>query len=402
MKPSLLLLAGLLSALPALADPLPAAERTVILLSLDGFPAWMWNDPTTPVPHLRQLAAEGARAEAMTVSNPSVTWINHTTLVTGVSPRRHGVLFNGLLVRGQDGMPGIEQWRDKAELVHVPTLYDLAHQAGLTTAEVDWVAILNSGTIDYEFLERPKPGGLIERELVESGRVPAESIQRFSKGANIAFRDLIWTQAAIHIVKEHHPNLLLFHLLTADALNHAYGPGSTASYAAYGYVDSLVGELMRAVEEAGMKEKVTWLVTTDHGFKKVRRVIDLNLALAQAGVTGAHAVPQGGLAFIYTMGAGDKAETLAKGEAGLRRAGRRGSDPPGRRRAEIRHAYPGGESRHGRPHPVSERWLCLSEEPHDGAGSRYEKLPRHAWLPGQRSGAGGDLLSSRVTGLRRA
>src|SRR5688572_17033776 len=139
--------------------PIPAKDRTVVLISIDGFPAWMWADPTLPVPNLRRLAREGAQAEAMTVSNPSITWINHTTLVTGVPPQKHGVLFNGLLVRQPAPLPPvIEQWRDKADLVRVPTVYDAAHKAGLTTAQVDWVAILNSGTINWEFLEIPKIG----------------------------------------------------------------------------------------------------------------------------------------------------------------------------------------------------------------------------------------------------
>jgi predicted AlkP superfamily pyrophosphatase or phosphodiesterase len=86
-------------------------EHHVILISLDGFPAWMWNDPSLQVPNLRKLAAEGASTKAMTVSNPSITWINHTTLVTGVEPRKHGVLFNGLLVRQDGNKPAkIEPW----------------------------------------------------------------------------------------------------------------------------------------------------------------------------------------------------------------------------------------------------------------------------------------------------
>ena len=67
--------------------------------------------------------------------------------------------------------PAIEQWRDKADLVHVPTVYDAAHRAGLKTAQVDWVAILNSGTIDYEFLELPTLGGAMEKELIDAGEI---------------------------------------------------------------------------------------------------------------------------------------------------------------------------------------------------------------------------------------
>ena len=43
-------------------------------------------------------AASGAVAERLIVSNPSVTWPNHTTLVTGVRADKHGVLSNGLIV----------------------------------------------------------------------------------------------------------------------------------------------------------------------------------------------------------------------------------------------------------------------------------------------------------------
>src|SRR6185503_5305171 len=71
-----------------------ADQTTVVVISLDGFPAKALADPALPVPTLRRLAASGAMAAAMTVVNPSVTWPNHTTLVTGVPPARHSVLYN--------------------------------------------------------------------------------------------------------------------------------------------------------------------------------------------------------------------------------------------------------------------------------------------------------------------
>ena len=289
---------------------IPAKDRTVILISIDGFPAWMWKDPTLPVPNLRRLAAEGASAEAMTVSNPSITWINHTTMVTGVNPRRHSVLFNGLLVRQPLPLPPvIEQWRDKADLVRVPTIYDVAHKAGLTTAQVDWVAVLNSGTINWEMLEIPKPGGLIEREMVDAGLITAQEIATFSKGKNIAWRDMMWTRAAAHIIKTKKPNLLLFHTLTTDSLNHANGPGSQASFAAYALADRQIGDLLDALKEAGLKDKATLVIGTDHGFKKVAKIVYPNVVLRKAGMIqvdkelvsacDAYVMSQGGMAFVY-------------------------------------------------------------------------------------------------------
>ena len=299
---------------------IPAKERVVVLLSIDGFPSWIWRDPTLPTPILRRLAQSGAVAEAMTVSNPSITWINHTTLVTGVEPRKHGVLFNGLLIRQPPLAPVVEPWRDKAELVRVPTLYDVAHRAGLTTAQVDWVAILNSGTIHWEFLEVPKPSGTIEREMIARGAITAAEVAAFGKGKNIAWRDMMWTRAATHIVREHKPNLLLFHLLTTDAINHAAGPGSAASFTAFAYADRMVGDLLEALEDAGLKEKATVVITTDHGFKKVAKGVFPNVALRHAGLVqvekekvsrcDAYVMAQGGMAFVYVNDPAKRAALL--------------------------------------------------------------------------------------------
>src|SRR5919106_1092165 len=79
-------------------------ERHVVLITIDGFPAAMFRDPKSSIPRIRELAREGAVAEGMRVSNPSVTWPNHTTLVTGVHPEKHSVLFNGVFTRPGPGL----------------------------------------------------------------------------------------------------------------------------------------------------------------------------------------------------------------------------------------------------------------------------------------------------------
>src|SRR5687768_7393420 len=122
----------LLAALATFACATRAADaknRLVILITIDGFADWLWDKPGLPIPVIRQMAAEGAEAEGMVVSNPSVTWPNHTTLVTGVSPARHGVLYNGVLFRqGPGKAPVVEPWIDKAKMIRTPTVYDLAYK----------------------------------------------------------------------------------------------------------------------------------------------------------------------------------------------------------------------------------------------------------------------------------
>ena len=75
-----------LFAKPAGSQEIPAKDRCVIVISIDGLPAKAWSDPQVPMPYLQRLAREGTLAKGMTVSNPSITWPNHTTLVTGVTP----------------------------------------------------------------------------------------------------------------------------------------------------------------------------------------------------------------------------------------------------------------------------------------------------------------------------
>ena len=85
----------------------------VVIITLDGFGGWALDDPQLPLPTLRKLAAGGAVAKGMRPVNPTVTWPNHTSIVTGVTPARHGVLFNGSLIRQPGVVPRVEPWVDK-------------------------------------------------------------------------------------------------------------------------------------------------------------------------------------------------------------------------------------------------------------------------------------------------
>lgn len=320
------LILSLLALLISLSTPTraePAKDNHVILVSIDGFPAYLWHDPTLMVPNLRKLAADGASAKALTVSNPSITWINHTTLVTGVEPRKHGVLFNGLLVRKDGVPPVIEQWADKSRMVFVPTLYDVAHQAGLTTAESDWVAITNPGTINWSFAELPKPDDSVVKEMIAAGVATEEEIGWMQMGPNrkgVPFLDSMWTRAAIHMFETHRPNLLLYHTLNTDYTHHMHGPRSGPGFTALELADRLLGDLIDAVDRSGLREKTTIVVATDHGFKKVTKFIQPNVALKKAGLArglgptisscDAYVMAQGGMAFAYVTNPARRAELL--------------------------------------------------------------------------------------------
>ncbi|HWA26615.1 MAG TPA: alkaline phosphatase family protein [Lacunisphaera sp.] len=321
----------LLGLLAVTAGAAPQTDRHVVVISLDGFPAYLWHQPDLPVPNLRQLAAAGSAADSMVVTTPASTWSSHTSMITGVSPRRHGVFFNAQVILKGPGQPPVtEQWADKVGYVLAPTLYDVAFAAGLTTAESDWVAITRAPTVTWSFPEIPNPNGKVEKEMVAAGAITAEQIdwmQHKPGRKSIVFHDQMWADAACFIFEQHRPNLLLFHPLSLDSVNHHYGPGTEASYVTAAYLDRLVGQVVASVEKSGLRDRTTFIVMTDHGFKKVTQTIYPNAVLRRAGLTGAVgptptdsqavSLSLGGTAFVYITDPARRAELLPKVKAAL-------------------------------------------------------------------------------------
>jgi predicted AlkP superfamily pyrophosphatase or phosphodiesterase len=326
-------------------------DAHVVLITLDGFPGFALDDPYLSVPALRKLAARGAMAKRLRPIDPTVTWPNHTSMVTGVTPDKHDVLYNGLLVRETGMPPRTEPWRDKAEMVKGRTLYDVVHAAGLTTAQVDWVALWNAPTITWEFRERPSMNESIPREMVQAGLLTVEDVTAFGT-RGIVWRDEVWTQAAEHILRRHKPNLSLFHLLTLDSTHHRYGPRTLAAQAAMAHLDDQVARIVKAVDDAGLSQRTTFVIASDHGFKTVKRQIRPNAALTQAGLIAsadgkvtradAYVFPEGGTAFGFITRPDASGELLRRTKAAL--AGIEGID----------HVIePGEYARYGLPHPTA-------------------------------------------------
>ncbi|HMJ65005.1 MAG TPA: alkaline phosphatase family protein, partial [Candidatus Binatia bacterium] len=136
-------------------------------------------------------------------------------------------------------------------------------------------------------------------EMIERGVLTTNEVQDFTR-LNIVWRDQVWTKAAAYLIRQHKPNLMLFHLLTLDATHHRYGPKTLAATGAMAFLDSCVAQVVEAVHQAGMAERTTFFVVSDHGFKGYTNEIRTAVALASAGLTNAaHVLPEGGTAFLY-------------------------------------------------------------------------------------------------------
>lgn len=323
-KPLAFLIASLAALFVSAAMAAPASDRIVVLISVDGLAHYYLDDPKADLPTIRQLAAEGARAKSMICSMPTVTWPNHTTLVTGVHPARHGVIGNNYFDRATNkSVPLIpDPLFNKEEIVKSPTIYDVAKAAGLKTAAVIWPASRGAKTLDWTvpdvfadalFQGHATPGLIDE---FKAAGIPADKQQEWCKAGKGEDRDRMYVQMLNHIVRTHRPQVALLHLVEVDHVEHAKGPQSPEAYAAVKFADDRVREVWEELKKS-FPGKATLIVSSDHGFFPYRQQIQPNVVLRQEGLlttagtsiatAQVRALSQGGACFLYVLDEANRA-----------------------------------------------------------------------------------------------
>jgi predicted AlkP superfamily pyrophosphatase or phosphodiesterase len=270
------------------------AARHVILVSIDGFAACHLANPGIDLPNIRALAAAGTAAESSETVFPSVTHPSHTTLVTGVTPRRHGVVDNTVTDRRTGRRFHITSL-PRRDSVLVPTIFDVVHRAGRRTAAFFWPETKDDPAIDDNVAEvfREEGGadpaavtpGLLD-ELRAAG-VPIDTYYAFyddpyGHGAG----DLALARAAALVFTRRTPALLAIHLLVTDKAQHEFGPSHYLSRAALTTADRAVGLLREAVAASGLTDATTFVIGADHGFVTVPFEMNVAPLVVEADLEG--------------------------------------------------------------------------------------------------------------------
>ena len=321
----LLLLASLV------ADSADAADvKHVVLVSVDGLAARYLNGPRELMPNLKAIAEQGAVAEGMVTSFPSVTWPSHVSLITGSHPGRHGVVGNTSWNRdtGRHVAYVGDPVLTKDEAIRVPTLYDVAHHAGLSTASVIWPCSNGATTLDWIIPDSNKPQlharyttpGFVE-ELADAN-IDISKLGEWGWGKQHSTkRDIAYTQVALHLLREHQVNLILVHLITPDGVEHAYGPDTPEAWKAVSESDQRLNEIWQALQQPPFAGQSTMFVVSDHGFAPYEKRIHINTVLRQLDLINVDddgkvvgrtvwCVEQGGSAFIYILDDDRRAELV--------------------------------------------------------------------------------------------
>jgi len=74
-----------------------SARQRLVLLSIDGLDQRYLRDCDKlrlKIPNLRRLMREGTWADGVVGEAPTITWPEHTTIITGVPPAVHGIQQN--------------------------------------------------------------------------------------------------------------------------------------------------------------------------------------------------------------------------------------------------------------------------------------------------------------------
>jgi predicted AlkP superfamily pyrophosphatase or phosphodiesterase len=319
---------GLLASFAFAAEP--QKDRCVILISVDGLANFYLDDPKADLPTLRKLAAEGARADGIVCSFPTVTWPNHTTLVTGVPPARHGVLGNSYYDRKEQKTVSLlpDPLFDKDEIVKVPTVYDAAHKAGLVTAGIVWPATRNAKTLDWTVPDMfgdeawPKYGTPQWLAELRQAGLPIERHGTWTKEPTGGVqRDWLYSRMARHLLEHHPPNLLLIHLVEVDHVEHKFGPRSPEAYWSVSFADDRVRDIVDAARRSKFGDNVTVVVASDHGFFPIEKDIRPNALLRELKLVEtidgkvarqAWCVGQGGGCMVYVLNEGKRAAIVAR------------------------------------------------------------------------------------------
>ena len=199
----------------------------VILVSIDGLrpdAIGAFHAPT-----LQRLVEGGSYSLAASTIMPSKTLPSHTSMLTGVGPETHGIDWNSYDP-------------DRLDYVEVPTVFELAREAGLTTAA---------------FVAKAKFRHLLDPAEIDYFEAPTQNATNWMASRTV--------ERAVTYMRHERPNLMFVHFGEPDFAGHTIGWMSQAYGWAVRQADAGVARLIEAADAAYGRGGYTIVVTADHG-----------------------------------------------------------------------------------------------------------------------------------------
>jgi predicted AlkP superfamily pyrophosphatase or phosphodiesterase len=287
---TLLQIACLCFALGQSAVAAKDSTPSVLMISVDGLqPSDILeaSQRGIKVPVLTKLLTEGVFATGVRNVLLTVTYPNHTTMITGVWPAKHGIANNPTFDPLQKNMGG---WYWYAKDIKVQTLWDAVHQNHGTVASLSWPVSVGTQSIDYnlpeywraripedlKLIRALSTPGLIDQLEQSTGRTLADT----TGASDTSDESLAQFTAALIAAK--HPKLTTLHLAQLDHAEHVYGPGSAEAITTLENVDSSVGRLIASARRS--EPNLIVALVSDHGFIPINYDVNLLGPFVDAGL----------------------------------------------------------------------------------------------------------------------
>lgn len=292
-----------------------AAQRAkyVVMISVDGFRPDFYRDHSWPAPNMQSMMEKGVYAEGVRGVFPTVTYPSHTTLITGVTPGKHKICYN---TEYRDDLKG--GWNTEFSAIKTETIWDAVRKAGLKSASVSWPVTVGA-PIDYNIpetfskanpsdrrqasSEQATPKGLFEEVTANAtGKLQMNdfNLTALSMDENVS-------RMAGYLIRTYKPDLITLHLPCTDGAQHSEGRNGEGVRKAVASADHAIGNILEALEKAGIADSTAIIVTGDHGFVDTHTSIAPNVWLEQNGLKGkAVFFTTGGSTFLHLMNARDE------------------------------------------------------------------------------------------------
>lgn len=226
------------------------------------------------LPHAPRLAALGA-ANVWTSPLPAVTCTSQATMLTGLSPREHGIVGNGWYFRDTQE---IRFWQQANSLVGGEKLYE-----GVETAKMFWW-FNQSAPVRYSATPKPHygcDGSKLFDILDHTGCDLTRRLGEFpffafwGPGAGLASTDWIADATAI-VMREQRPQLTLAYL---PHLDYDFQRLPNHDPARVAEVDAAAGRIIDAAESID----ATVVAVSEYGLVPVDHPVHINRHLREAG-----------------------------------------------------------------------------------------------------------------------
>ncbi|GIO44177.1 alkaline phosphatase family protein [Paenibacillus apis] len=264
----------------------PAIAKHLIVISYDAFSEDNW-ETARRLPNLSKLIEQGASTNQLQSVYPTLTYVVHSTTATGVYPDKHGIHHNNPF---QPFVKEEEQsWFWFRDAIQVPTIYDAAREHSLSTAGLLW-PVSGKSSFQYNIPEIRAIGKENQALKVLKSGSPLFCLEmemkhgRIRQGIEQPYLDDFTTRCAVDTIKRKKPNLLMLHLIDLDDAKHAHGTDSEEVEQVILRMDHRIGQIMQAVEEAGIQQDTVIAVLGDHGQFNVRYKVHLNNLLQERGL----------------------------------------------------------------------------------------------------------------------